>query len=63
MQNGKVIAYASRQLKVQENNSPTHHLELEVGSKSLPNNVFDLLKDHDMSVLYHPGKANVVADA
>ena len=23
----------------------------------------ELLKDYDMSVLYHPGKANVVADA
>ena len=23
----------------------------------------DLLKDYDMSVLYHPDKANVVADA
>ena len=23
----------------------------------------ELLKDYDMSVLYHPGKANLVADA
>ena len=23
----------------------------------------DLLKDYDMTILYHPGKANVVADA
>ena len=28
MQNGKVIAYASRQLKVHETNYPTHDLEL-----------------------------------
>ncbi|WMV41271.1 hypothetical protein MTR67_034656 [Solanum verrucosum] len=28
MQREKVTAYASRQLKVQENNYPTHHLEL-----------------------------------
>ena len=28
MQNGKVIAYASRNLKVHENNYPTHDLEL-----------------------------------
>ena len=28
MQNGKVITYASRQLKPQEKNYPTHHLEL-----------------------------------
>ncbi|XP_069151852.1 uncharacterized protein [Solanum lycopersicum] len=30
MQGGKVIAYASRQLKVHENNYPTHDLELAV---------------------------------
>ena len=28
MQNGKVIAYASRQLKIHEKNYPTHDLEL-----------------------------------
>ncbi|WMV58726.1 hypothetical protein MTR67_052111, partial [Solanum verrucosum] len=30
MQNGKVIAYASRQLKIHEKDYPTHDLELEV---------------------------------
>ena len=30
MQNDKVIAYASRQLKVHEKNYPTHDLELAV---------------------------------
>ncbi|GKC55231.1 retrotransposon protein, putative, ty3-gypsy subclass [Tanacetum coccineum] len=40
---GKVIAYASRQLKPYEVNYPTHDLEL--------------------AAVYHPGKANVVADA
>ena len=30
MQRDKVIAYASRQLKVHEKNYPTHDLELEV---------------------------------
>ena len=29
IQNGKVIAYASKQLKVNEKNYPTHDLELE----------------------------------
>ncbi|GJV00199.1 retrotransposon protein, putative, ty3-gypsy subclass [Tanacetum coccineum] len=43
MQHGKVIAYASRQLKPYEVNYPTHDLEL--------------------AAVYHPGKANVVADA
>jgi len=28
MQDGKVVAYASRQLKVHEKNYPTHDLEL-----------------------------------
>ncbi|KAH0633114.1 hypothetical protein KY284_035900 [Solanum tuberosum] len=57
MQNGKVIAYASRQLKVHEKNYPTHDLEFVAVRIWL-----ELLKDYDMTVLYHPGKANVVAD-
>ncbi|KAH0644675.1 hypothetical protein KY284_032559 [Solanum tuberosum] len=48
MQNGEVIAYASRQFKIHEKNYPTHDLEL--------------VEDYDMSVFYHPGKANVVVD-
>ena len=96
MQNCKVIAYASRQLKVHEKNYPTHDLELAIvdyALKILRHYLFnvhvdiftdhkslqyvftqrdlnlrqsrwlELLKDYDMSVLYHPGKANVVADA
>ncbi|KAI3670108.1 hypothetical protein L6452_41749 [Arctium lappa] len=96
MQRGKVIAYASRQLKIHEQNYPTHDLELAAvvfalklwrhylydtkcplytDHKSLKY-VFDqkelnmrqrrwleLLKDYDCELLYHPGKANVVADA
>ncbi|GJW76896.1 putative reverse transcriptase domain-containing protein [Tanacetum coccineum] len=51
MQKGKVIAYASRQLKIHEKNYTTHYLELE------------LFSDYDCEIRYHPGKANVVADA
>ncbi|XP_060212020.1 uncharacterized protein LOC132639597 [Lycium barbarum] len=49
MQNCKVISYASRQLRKQEQNYPIHDLELATG--------------YDAEILYHPGKANVVADA
>ena len=96
MQSGKVIAYASRQLKVHEKNYPTHDLELAAVVFALKiwrhylygvhvdiftdhknlQYVFtqkdlnlrqrrwlEFLKDYDMSVHYHPGKANVVADA
>ncbi|KAI3671895.1 hypothetical protein L1987_87092 [Smallanthus sonchifolius] len=96
MQRDKVIAYASRQLKVHEKNYTTHDLELGAvvfalkiwrhylygtrctiftDHKSLQH-IFDqkelnmrqrrwveLLKDYDCDIKYHPGKANVVADA
>ncbi|GKC09628.1 putative reverse transcriptase domain-containing protein [Tanacetum coccineum] len=96
MQREKVIAYASRQLKVHEENNTTH--DLEVGAvvfahrlwrhylygtkcmvftdhKSLPYDFnqkelnlrqrrwIELLSDYDCEIWYHPGKANVVADA
>nr|GEX38629.1 hypothetical protein [Tanacetum cinerariifolium] len=51
MQRGKVITYASRQLKIHEKDYTTHDLELE------------LFSDYDCEIRYHPGKANVVADA
>ncbi|GJU31405.1 putative nucleotidyltransferase, ribonuclease H [Tanacetum coccineum] len=54
MQREKVIAYASRQLKVHEENYTTHDLEL---------GAIGLLSDYDCEIGYHPGKANVVADA
>ncbi|KAL0546377.1 hypothetical protein IC582_016285 [Cucumis melo] len=57
MQQGKVVAYASRQLKSHEQNYPTHDLELAV------RRWLELVKDYDCEILYHPGKANVVADA
>ncbi|KAA3466757.1 DNA/RNA polymerases superfamily protein [Gossypium australe] len=96
MQEGKVIAYASRQLKPYEKNYPTHDLELAVivfalniwrhhlydercriftDHKSLKYLMtqkelnlkqrmwLELIKDYDLVVDYHLGKANVVADA
>ncbi|GJZ46451.1 putative nucleotidyltransferase, ribonuclease H [Tanacetum coccineum] len=96
MQHGKVIAYASRQLKPYKVNYPTHDLELAVvvfalkiwrhylygescdiftDHKSLKyiftqrelnmrqRRWLELLKDYDTNIQYHPGKANVVANA
>ena len=37
MQDGKVVAYASRQLKPHEQNYPTHDLEFATGSVSFEN--------------------------
>ncbi|GJY05269.1 putative reverse transcriptase domain-containing protein [Tanacetum coccineum] len=92
----KVIAYASRQLKVHEKNYTTHDLELGAvvfalkiwrhylygtkcvvftDHKSLQHILnqkdlnmrqrrwIELLSDYDCEIRYHPGKANVVADA
>ncbi|KAD6453809.1 hypothetical protein E3N88_08515 [Mikania micrantha] len=96
MQRGKVIAYASRQLKIHEKNYTTHDLELGAvvfalkiwrhylygtkcvvftDHKSLQHILnqkelnmrqrrwVELLNDYDCEIRYHPGKANVVADA
>src|SRR5512136_2028050 len=96
MQDGKVVAYASRQLRPHEKNYPTHDLELAAvvhalkiwrhylfgtrtevytDHKSLKyiftqpdlnmrqRRWLELIKDYDMGIHYHPGKANVVADA
>ncbi|GKC04541.1 putative reverse transcriptase domain-containing protein [Tanacetum coccineum] len=96
MQREKVIAYASRQLKIHEKNYTTHDLELGVvvfalkiwrhylygtkctvftDHKSLQHILdqkelnmrqrrwLELLSDYDYEIRYHPGKANVMADA
>ncbi|GJZ08029.1 hypothetical protein Tco_0542312 [Tanacetum coccineum] len=69
MQREKVIVYASRQLKVHEENYTTHDLELGayiLNQKELnmrQRRWIELLSDYDCEIHYHPGKANVVADA
>ncbi|WVZ63556.1 hypothetical protein U9M48_013179 [Paspalum notatum var. saurae] len=96
MQKGRVIAYASSQLRKHEVNYPTHNLELlavvyalkkwrhyllgntchiYTDHKSLKyiftqpelnmrqHRWLELIKDYDLEVHYHPGKANMVADA
>jgi ribonuclease HI len=96
MQEGKVVAYSSRQLKVHEKNYPTHDLELAAvvhALKTLRHYLYgqkcdiytdhkslkyiftnlelnmrqrrwlELIKDYELEIHYHPGKANVVADA
>ncbi|GJW46682.1 putative reverse transcriptase domain-containing protein [Tanacetum coccineum] len=66
MQRGKVIAYASRQLKIHKNYT-THDLELgAVVQKELnmrQRRWIELFSDFDCEIRYHPCKANVVADA
>jgi hypothetical protein len=96
MQDGRVVAYASWQLRKHEGNYPTHDLELAAvvhvlkiwrhylmgkrcelytDHKSLKyiftqSNLnlrqrrwLELIKDYDLGINYHPGKANVVVDA
>nr|GEW79835.1 reverse transcriptase domain-containing protein [Tanacetum cinerariifolium] len=67
MQREKVIAYASRQLRKNEENYTAHDLELGavVFALRLWRHYLwvELLSDYDYEIRYHPGKANVVADA
>jgi hypothetical protein len=96
MQEGRVIAYSSRELRRHEEHYPTHDLELDAvvhalniwhhyllgntchvytDHKSLKyiftqselnmrqRRWLELIKDYDLEIHYHPGKANVVADA
>nr|GEU93046.1 retrovirus-related Pol polyprotein from transposon TNT 1-94 [Tanacetum cinerariifolium] len=61
MQRVKVTVYASRQLRVHEENYTTHDLEL--GAVVFALRWIELLSDYDCEIRYHPGKANVLADA
>ncbi|GKB77061.1 putative reverse transcriptase domain-containing protein [Tanacetum coccineum] len=69
MQRAKVITYASRQLKIHEKNYTTHDLELGAVVFALKiwrhylYGIKSLFSDYDCEIRYHPGKANVVADA
>ncbi|GKE50204.1 putative reverse transcriptase domain-containing protein, partial [Tanacetum coccineum] len=71
MQRGKVIAYASRQLKIHEKSYTTYDLELGAIVVALKTwrhylyriNSIELFSDYDCEICYHPGKENVVADA
>jgi hypothetical protein len=96
MQEGRVVTYSSRQLKIHEKNYPTHDLELAavvhalkswrhylyvqkcdiyIDHKSLKyiftqselnmrqRRWLELIRDYELEIHYHAGKANVVADA
>ncbi|CAA7022731.1 unnamed protein product [Microthlaspi erraticum] len=70
MQEGRVIAYASRQWQGSERNRPTHDLELgavifalKIWRSYLLDALVEFLADYQVSINYHPGKANLVADA
>nr|GEV11265.1 hypothetical protein [Tanacetum cinerariifolium] len=56
MKKDKVIAYASRQLKIHEKNYMTHDLELGSDLNMRQRRWLELLSDYDYKIRYHPGK-------
>nr|GEX51087.1 reverse transcriptase domain-containing protein [Tanacetum cinerariifolium] len=70
MQKEKVIAYASRQLKIHEKNYTTHDLELGAMVFTLKmwrhylyeTKWLELLSDYDYELRYHPGKTEVIKE-
>ncbi|GJT47808.1 putative reverse transcriptase domain-containing protein [Tanacetum coccineum] len=65
MQREKMIAYASRQLKIHEKNYTTYDLEVRAVKElnMRQRRWLELLSDYDCEIRYHLGKANIVADA
>ncbi|CAN6447952.1 unnamed protein product [Victoria cruziana] len=65
MQDGQVIAYTLRQFRSHEKNYATHNLELgAIKELNLRQRRWvEFLADYDFEMRYHPGRANVVADA
>nr|GEZ74607.1 putative reverse transcriptase domain-containing protein [Tanacetum cinerariifolium] len=70
MQRSKVIAYASRQLKIHKNNYTTYDLELgavvfalKIWRHYLYRRWIELFSDYDCEIRYHFGKENVVDNA
>ncbi|GKD56610.1 putative reverse transcriptase domain-containing protein [Tanacetum coccineum] len=65
MQKEKVIAYASRQLKVHEKNYTTHDLDLGAvvfALKMWRHYLYELLSDYDREIRYLPGMSNIMAE-
>ncbi|XP_070042881.1 uncharacterized protein [Nicotiana tomentosiformis] len=63
LQEGRVIAYASCQLKPHEKNYPESSALIQAkGYKFEATRWLDLLKDYYITILYYPEKADMVAD-
>nr|GEW45297.1 hypothetical protein [Tanacetum cinerariifolium] len=64
MQRGKVIAYASRTKSViYTDHKSLHHMLSQKELNMRQRRWIGLFSDYDYEIHYHPGKANVVADA